>query len=118
MLFDTIDKKYYQIIAIDEYYRKIISEIVDEKSVTNTSIFIKTLEEKIELKINIIQTDNGPEFVNNQRKTNLPILFELTLKELGINHRRTRSYLQWQNGKVERSHKINGKSFYSKNEFT
>ena len=65
MLFDTIDKKYYQIIAIDEYYRKIILEIVDEKSVTNTSIFIKTLEEKIELKINIIQTDNGPEFVNN-----------------------------------------------------
>lgn len=31
LLFDTIDKKYYQITAIDEYSRKRILEIVDEK---------------------------------------------------------------------------------------
>ena len=40
------------------------------------------------LKINTIQTDNGPEFVNNQLETKLPTLFELTLEELGMNHRR------------------------------
>ena len=78
LLFDTIDKKYYQITAIDEFSRKRILEIVDEKSVTNTSKFIRTLEEKMGLKINTIQTDNGPEFVNNQIETNLPTLFELT----------------------------------------
>ena len=116
--FDTIDKKYYQITAIDEYSRKRILEIVDEKSVTNTSRFIRTLEERMELKINTIQTDNGPEFVNNQIETNQPTLFELTLKELGMNHRRTRPYSPWQNGKVERSHKIDGERFYSRNEFT
>ena len=66
MLFDTIDKKYYQITAIDEFSRKRILDVVDEKSVTNTSRFIRTLEEKMELKINTGQTDNGPEFVNNQ----------------------------------------------------
>ena len=93
-------------------------EIVDEKSVTNTSRFVRTLEGLIGLKINTIQTDNGPEFVNNQIETNLPTLFEKTLEELGIKHRRTRPYSPWQNGKVEWSHKIDGERFYSRNEFT
>ena len=117
LLFDTQDKKYYQITAIDEFSRKRVLEIVDEKSVTNTSRFIRTLEEKMKLKINTIQTDNGSEFVNNQVETNEPTLFELTLEELGIKHRRTRPYSPWQNGKVERSHKIDGERFYSRNEF-
>ena len=117
LLFDTMDKKYYQITAIDEYSRKRVLEIVDEKSVTNTSKFVKELEEKIGLKINTIQTDNGPEFVNNQIETDKPTLFETTLMQLGINHRRTRPYSPWQNGKVERSHKIDGERFYSRNEF-
>ena len=95
LLFDTMDKKYYQITAIDEFSRKRILEIVDEKSVTNTSRFIKTLEDKMGLKINTIQIDNGPEFVNNQIETKLPTLFELTLQELGMNHRRTRPYSSW-----------------------
>lgn len=118
LLFDTFDKKYYQITAIDEYSRKRILEIVDEKSVTNTSRFVRTLEGLIGLKINTIQTDNGPEFVNNQIETNLPTLFEKTLEELEIKHRKTRPYSPWQNGKVERSHKIDGERFYSRNEFT
>lgn len=118
LIFDTMDKKYYQITAIDEFSRKRILDIVDEKSVTNTSRFIRTLEQQMGLKINTIQTDNGPEFVNNQLETDLPTLFELTLEELGMNHRRTRPYSPWQNGKVERSHKIDGERFYSRNEFT
>lgn len=118
LVFDTMDKKYYQMTAIDEYSRKRILDIVDEKSVTNISRFMRTLEEKMGLKINTIQTDNGPEFVNNQLETNLPTLFELTLEELGMNHRMTRPYSPWQNGKVERSHKIDGERFYSRNEFT
>lgn len=115
--FDTMNKKYYQITAIDEYSRKRILEIVDEKSVTNTSQFVKTLQTSIGLRINTIQTDNGPEFVNNQIKTDEPTLFERTLETLGIKHRRTRPYSPWQNGKVERSHKIDGERFYSKQEF-
>lgn len=117
LMFDTQDKKYYQITAIDEYSRKRILEIVDEKSVTNTSRFVKTLQNSLGLKINTIQTDNGPEFVNNQIDTNGPTLFERTLESLGIKHIRTRPYSPWQNGKVERSHKIDGERFYSKQEF-
>lgn len=118
LVFDTQDKKYYQVTAIDEYSRKRVLEIVDEKSVTNTSRFVKKLEETMGLKINTIQTDNGPEFVNNQVDTKEQTLFEQTLKNLGINHRRTRPYSPWQNGKVERSHKIDGERFYSRNEFS
>ena len=102
LIFDTMEKSYYQITAIDEYSRKRILEIVDEKSVTNTSRFVRTLEGLMGLKINTIQTDNGP---------------EKTLEQLGIKHRRTRPYSPWQNGKVERSHKIDGERFYSRNEF-
>ena len=79
LIFDTMEKSYYQITAIDEYSRKRILEIVDEKSVTNTSRFIRTLEEKMKLKINTIQTDNGSEFVNNQVETNEPTLFEIEI---------------------------------------
>jgi len=39
LLFNTNGIKYYQITAIDEYSRKRILFIVDEKSVTNTSRF-------------------------------------------------------------------------------
>ena len=118
LMFDKIDKKYYQITAIDEFSRKRILDIVDEKSVTNTSRFVRILEEQMGLKINTIQTDNGSEFVNNQLETGSPTLFELTLEELGMNHRRTRPYSSWQNGNVERNHKIDGERFYSRNEFT
>lgn len=115
--FDTKEKRYYQITAIDEYSRKRVLEIVDEKSVTYTSKFVRELEKKMLLKINTIQTDNGSEFVNNQEESKQPTIFEKTLKKLGMDHKRTRPYSPWQNGKVERSHKIDGERFYSKNEF-
>ena len=117
LMFDTIDKKYYQITAIDEYSRKRVLKIVDEKSVTHTSKFIKELEEQMGLKISTIQTDNGSEFVNNKEEIKEETIFEKTLKQLGIKHKRTRPYSPWQNGKVERSHRIDGERFYSRNEF-
>lgn len=116
--FDALDKKYYQITAIDEYSRKRRLKIVDEKSVTHTARFIITLEKELGFRIKTIQTDNGSEFVNNQEETKELTAFEEALRELKINHRRTRPYSPWQNGKVERSHKIDTERFYSKQEFT
>ena len=60
---------------------------------------------------------NTNQFVNNQIKTDEPTLFERTLETLGIKHKRTRPYSPWQNGKVKGNHKIDGKRFYSKQEF-
>lgn len=63
---DSQGEKYYQITAIDEYTRKRVCEIVDEKSVTNRGKFVLSLEEKMKFEIKTIQTDNGREFVNDK----------------------------------------------------
>ena len=69
ILFNSNGERYYQITAIDEYSRKRILEIVSEKSTYSTSEFVKKLESKFGFKIKTIQTDNGPEFVNTDRKS-------------------------------------------------
>lgn len=111
--FNSHGKRYYQITAIDEYSRKRILKIVDEKSVNHTSKFIEELEDRMGFKIKTIQTDNGSEFVNNSEGSEKSTLFEKTLKELDIEHVRTRPYSPWQNGIVERSHRIDN-GFYAR----
>ena len=65
-----------------------------------------------------IQVDNGYEFVNDERRTYRKGAFEKVVKALGTGLRRTRSYSPWQNGKVERSHKEDGKVLYNCKVFT
>ncbi|MFA7119917.1 MAG: DDE-type integrase/transposase/recombinase [Bacilli bacterium] len=117
ILFRSYEDRYYQITAIDEYSRKRILEIVSEKSTYSTSEFIKKLEYKFGFTINIIQTDNGSEFVNTATEGKKTTLFEETLIKLNIKHKRTRPYSPWQNGKVERSHKLDNERFYNRQEF-
>ena len=117
ILFNSNGERYYQITAIDEYSRKRILEIVSEKSTYSTSEFVKKLESKFGFKIKTIQTDNGPEFVNTNAEDGKSTLFEETLKLLNIEHKRTRPYSPWQNGKVERSHKLDNELFYNRQEF-
>lgn len=110
--FNSNGKRYYQITAIDEYSRKRILKVIDEKTVTHTSEFIKTLEEEMGFEIVTIQTDNGREFINFDEDST-PSAFEKELKRLNIRHRRTAPYSPWQNGKVERSHREDNK-FYNR----
>lgn len=74
--FDSFGIRYYQITTIDEYSRKRHCEIVDEKSVTHTADFILRLEENLGIDIQTIQTDNGPEFVNDPEVTTKETTFE------------------------------------------
>lgn len=108
-------ERYYQITAIDLYTRKRVLEIVNEHSTWTTSRFLASLEEKMGFKIKTVQTDNGREFCNdiNSPKSK----FEETLDKLEIEYKRTRPYSPWQNGIVERSHKIDGELFYSRRRF-
>ena len=114
ILFGPLDKRYYQITAIDEYTRKRVLSIVDEKSVTHTANFLETLEDEMGFKIKTVQTDNGREFVNETLEKES--MFEIKLKELNIEYKRTRPYSPWQNGKVERSHRLDSE-FYSRKKF-
>ena len=67
--------------------------------------------------IRMIQVDNGSKFVKD-RRTKRESAFEKTAKALNMELRRTRPYSPWQNGKVERSHREDGKILYAKKVFT
>ena len=52
---DSKGIKYYQIRAIDEFSRKRLCNIVDEKSVIHTAAFLDNLEDKIGFSIKTVQ---------------------------------------------------------------
>ena len=110
--FGPRDKNYYQITAIDEYTRKRVLAVIDEKSIYQTAKFLDTLEEEMGFKIKIVQTDNGREFTNSMEEK--LTAFELKLKEANIKCKKTRSYSPWQNGIVERSHRLDSKFYENK----
>lgn len=112
--FPTYGNRYYQITAIDEYSRKRILKIVKEKSSYETGKFLETLETEMGFKIKTIQVDNGYEFVNDKDKTNKKSIFQKIAEKQGIEIKRTRPYSPWQNGKVERSHREDGKIIYTR----
>lgn len=93
--FPCYGDKYYQITAIDEYSRKRVLKIVKEKSTYETK-----------------------EFVNDDDKTEKDSAFEKAVKKLNMELKRTRPYSPWQNGKVERSHREDGKILYGREVFT
>ena len=116
--FPTYGDRYYQITGIDEYSRKRVLKIVNEKSTYETTKYVKELETLMRFPIRMIQVDNGPEFVNDDDKTTKESAFEKAVRELGMHLRRTRPYSPWQNGKVERSHREDGKILYGRKAFT
>ena len=107
--------RYYQITAIDLYSRKRVLKLVNEHSSYETSKMLKTLEKEFGFKIKTIQTDNGRELCNEREQKKS--LFEKVMKKLGIEYIRTRPYSPWQNGVVERSHKIDNELFYRRRRF-
>lgn len=116
--FPSYGDQYYQITAIDEFSRKRVLEIVKEKSTYETTKFIKQLENRMGFKIKTIQVYNGSEFVNDGDRTSKESAFEKAVKDLGMQLKRTRPYSPWQNGKVERSHREDGKILYGRKVFT
>lgn len=116
--FMAYGKRYYQITAIDEFSRKRVLTIVEEKSTFETGNFLLTLEEKFGFPIHRIQVDNGTEFVTDPEKTDRISYFQEVAEKLGYEIKRIRPYSPWQNGKVERSHREDERIFYSRNVFT
>ena len=93
-------------------------KIVKEKSIYETGKYLMELEEKMGFPIRMIQVDNGYEFVNDEDRTAKDSAFEKIAKALHMELRRTGPYSPWQNGKVERSHREDGKMFYGRKVFT
>ena len=115
--FPTYGLRYYQITAIDEYSRKRVLKIVKEKSTYETVKFLRELENRMGFSIQTIQVDNGTEFVNDGDRSTKESAFEKAAKKLRMNLIRIRPYSPWQNGKVERSHREDGKILYGRKIF-
>jgi len=116
--FPSYGHQYYQITGIDEYSRKRVLKIIKEKSTYETAKYLRELEERMGFPIERIQVDNGPEFVHDEDRTGKESAFEKAAKQLKIGVHRTRPYSPWQNGKVERSHREDGKILYGRKVFT
>lgn len=114
--FSSSHARYYQITGIDLYSRKRIIKLVNELSTYETSKFLYSLEKRMGFKIKTIQTDNGREFCNDTDKAQS--LFQIVLERLGIRHKRIRPYSPWQNGVVERSHRVDNEIFYARRRFS
>ena len=116
------EERLYQYTAIDEYSRYRILGAYPEQSTYSSAEFLKKVNrqfQKLGVKVECVQTDNGFEFTNrfsNSQKDKLT-LFEKTAQELGIRHKLICPYTPRHNGKVERSHREGQKLLYDSHSF-
>ena len=114
------DIKLYQYTSIDEYSRVRFLKGYDECSTYTSSEFLKEVVKyfaKRGVKVECVQTDNGPEFTKRFLTDNQEVeetgLFKRTANELGIKVKHIKPHTPRHNGKVERSHREDQKLFYT-----
>ncbi|MBA3639506.1 MAG: transposase family protein [Acidobacteria bacterium] len=78
------------------------------RAVDSSIHFLDELRRALPFPIKKLQCDNGSEF---------PIAFKLAVEAAGIKHRYIKPRRPQQNGKVERSHRVDGEEFWSRHEF-
>lgn len=114
--------KLYQYTAIDERTRiRFLGAYLEQSTYSSADFAMRLVAfyRKKGIQVRCIQTDNGFEFTNrfsNSAKDKLT-LFERTLSQLGIEHKKIRPYTPRHNGKVERSHREDQKRFYTTHSF-
>jgi len=98
----------FQYTAIDDCTRYRVLRLYTRVNQLSSLDFLRVIRREFPFAIRCIQTDNGSEF---------PLAFRLTCEEVGIEHRYTRPRRPQQNGKVERSHRIDNEEFWTKQSF-
>jgi transposase InsO family protein len=102
-LADSSRKRYYQFTAIDDCTRLRVLRIYDRLNQKTAIAFADFLLDKFPFRVEVIQTDNGSEFQT---------AFHWHLADRGIRHIYIKPATPRLNGKVERSHRIDGEEFY------
>lgn len=112
-------QKFYQYTAIDEYSRWRFVEAFDEHNTYTSAVFLEHLLKAFPLRIECVQTDNGPEFTKRFKASSVSnlTLFQRRLKEHGICHKQIRPFTPRNNRKVERSHRKDNERFYATHTF-
>jgi len=96
-------KKHYQFTAIDDCTRLRVLRVFDHLNQKSAIQFVDYVLEKLPFRVELIQTDNGAEFQS---------AFHWHVLDRGIQHVYIKPATPRLNGKVERSHRIDGEEFY------
>jgi transposase InsO family protein len=96
-------KKYYQFTAIDDCTRLRVLRIYPQLNQNSAIQFLDYVLERLPFRVEVIQTDNGPEFGAS---------FHWHVLVKGIGHVYIKPRTPRLNGKVERSHRIDAEEFY------
>ena len=113
----AFDENWYQWTIIDEATSLRYTQFYDEKSNMNSVTFVSEARKFFPFKLQEIQTDNGTEFTFRFLNTKKISSLEKYLRLAKIRHKLIRPGTPRHNGRVERSHKTDGKFFYSGKEF-
>ena len=96
-------RRYYQFTAIDDCTRLRVLKIYDKNNQLTAIQFVDYVLSRLPFHAEVIQTDNGSEFQGQ---------FHWHIMDKGINHVYIKPRTPRLNGKVERSHRIDGEEFY------
>lgn len=97
--------KWFQYTAIDDCTRRRVLRLYRRLNHRSSLAFLRELRDVFPFQIRKIQVDNGTEF---------PLAFALACQELGVRVRYIRPRRPEQNGKVERSHRIDDEEFWTR----
>jgi transposase InsO family protein len=96
-------RKYYQFTAIDDCTRLRVLRIYPKLNQQTAIQFLDYVLERLPFRVEVIQTDNGPEFGAS---------FHWHVLDRGAGHVYIKPHTPRLNGKVERSHRIDTEEFY------
>lgn len=98
----------FQYTALDDCTRFRVLRLYPRLNPASSLAFFTELRRAFPFPIRRLQCDNGQEF---------PLAFALAVEAAGIRHRYIRPRRPQQNGKVERSHRIDHEEFWSRQRF-
>jgi transposase InsO family protein len=96
-------RKHYQFTAIDDCTRLRLLRIYPQLNQNSAIQFLDHVLARLPFRVEVIQTDNGPEFGAS---------FHWHVLDKGIGHVYIKPRTPRLNGKVERSHRIDAEEFY------
>jgi transposase InsO family protein len=101
-------EKVFQYTALDDCTRFRVLRLYKRLKQHSSLRFLTELRCALPFPMKKLQCDNGSEF---------PLAFKLAVEAAGIKHRYIKPRRPQQNGKVERSHRIDEEEFWSRHEF-
>ena len=99
------DRKCFQYTALDDCTRLRVLRLSREQNQRSSLAFLEHVRQRFPFPIHKVQTDHGTEF---------SLDFVLAVEHAGMRHRYIKPRRPQQNGKVERSHRIDNEEFWGR----